>query len=101
MGGGNVVSAVLESSFDAIAALAHSGVGETDGVEMVLVGFDAGDVDFYLDYVGIDSIDSGTERFVEHLEVPRYCGGTLRAGDPGMKIADGETGGGDHYHVDR
>ena len=71
MSGGNVVSAVFKRSFDAVAALAHGGVGKTDRVEMVLVSLDAGDDDFYLDDVGIDSIDCSAERFVEHLELPR------------------------------
>jgi len=37
-------------------------------VEVVIVGLDAGDVDFDLDDVGVDSIDRGAEGFVEHAK---------------------------------
>jgi hypothetical protein len=64
--GGNVVAAVLEGGADAVAAFADGGVGQADGVEMILVGLDAGAIDLYLNNVGVDPIDGGAEGLVEH-----------------------------------
>lgn len=66
MGGWNVVSAVLERGADPVAALAHRGVGQTHRVEVVLIALATGAIDFDLDDVGIDSVDSGAESFIEH-----------------------------------
>jgi hypothetical protein len=57
--GGNIVAAIFQGGADAVAAFAHGGVGKADGVEVVLVGLDAGAVDFYLNDVGVDAIDMG------------------------------------------
>ena len=64
--GRNVVAAVFQGGADAVAAFADGGVGQADGVKVVLVGLDAGAVDFYLDDVGVDAVDRGAEGLVEH-----------------------------------
>ncbi len=64
--GGNVVAAVLEGCADPVAALAHSGVGKADSVEVVLIALDAGAVDFHLNNVGVDAVDGGAESLIEH-----------------------------------
>jgi hypothetical protein len=65
--GRDVVAAILQRGADAVAALADGGVGQADGVEVVLIALDAGAVDFHLNNVGIDAVDGGAESFVEHL----------------------------------
>jgi hypothetical protein len=57
----NQVAGVLDSSADAIAALAHGGVGQPDGVEVVLIGNDTAVVDFDIDQVGVDGCAEGLE----------------------------------------
>lgn len=66
MRGGNVVAAVFQRGADAVTALADLGVGQADGVEVVLIALDAGAVDLDLDDVGIDAVTRGAESFVEH-----------------------------------
>ena len=66
MRGRNVVSAVFEGGANAVAALADGGVGEADGVEVILITLDAGAVDLHLNNVGVDAVDRGAESFVEH-----------------------------------
>ncbi len=46
--GRNEIAGVLDGGADAIAALAHGGVGKADGVEVVLLGDDAAVVNFYV-----------------------------------------------------
>jgi len=65
--GRNVVAAVLQSGADAVAAFAHSGVGQADGVEVILVALDAGAVDFHLNNVGVDAVDGGAESLIKHV----------------------------------
>ena len=79
VGGGNVVAAVLQRGADAVAALADGGVGQADGVEVVLIALDAGAVDFDLNDVGVDAVDGGAESFIEHEVKPRPST-SLRAG---------------------
>jgi hypothetical protein len=52
---GNVVSAVLESGLDTVTAFANRSIGKTDCVEVIFVGLDAGNVNFYFNNVGVDS----------------------------------------------
>ena len=52
-----VVARCLQRGAHAIAALAHRGVRQTDGVEVILVALDAGAIDLNLDDVGIDPVD--------------------------------------------
>jgi hypothetical protein len=66
--GGNVVSAIAQGGAYAVAALADGGIGQADGVEMVVVGLDPGDVDLDLDDVGVDSVDYGAKGLVEHWQ---------------------------------
>ena len=66
--GRDVVAAVLQRGADAVAAFAHGGIGQADGVEVVLIALDAGAVDFDLNDVGVDAVDGGAESFVKHGE---------------------------------
>src|SRR5439155_20721415 len=54
-----------------VAALAHGGVGQPDGVEMVLVALDAGDVHLNFNNAGINAIHGGAEGLVEHTDRAR------------------------------
>jgi hypothetical protein len=51
---------------DAVAAFAHGCVGQADGVKVVLIGNHAAVIDFYIDKVGVDAINSCAEGFKEH-----------------------------------
>jgi hypothetical protein len=61
VGGGNIVAAIFQRGADAVAALTDRGVGQADGVEVVLIALDAGAVDLDLDDIGIDAIDCGAK----------------------------------------
>ena len=65
-GGRNQVAGVLDGGADAVAAFAHGGVGQADGVEVILVRDDAAVVDLDIDEVGIDAVDRGAESFEKH-----------------------------------
>ena len=56
--GWNQVARVLDGGAHAVAALAHSGVGKADGVEVIFVSNHAAVVDLDVDEVGVDAIDS-------------------------------------------
>ena len=60
--------------FRPAARLHRRRVGEADGVEVVLVGLDAGAVDFDLHDVGVDAIRCGAECFVKHSAALRSGG---------------------------
>jgi hypothetical protein len=62
----DVVAAILQRGAHPVAAFAHSGVGQTHGVEVVLVGFDPGAIDFHLNDIGVDAVDCGAEGLIEH-----------------------------------
>jgi len=64
--GGMSVAAVLQRGAYAVAALAHSGIGQANGVKVILVGLDAGTIDLHLNNVGVDAVDRGAEGLVEH-----------------------------------
>ncbi len=66
MRGRNQVAGVLDGGADAVAALAHGCIGQTDGVKVVLVGDHAAVIDFYIDEVGVDAVDGCAESFKEH-----------------------------------
>ena len=78
--GRNVVTAIFQRGADAVAAFSNGGIGEADGVEVVLVGLDARAVDLDLDDVGVDALNGGAESFIEHevglLRTPESCGAT-------------------------
>ena len=82
VGGRNVVAAVLQRRADAVAAFAHRGVGQADGVKVVFVLLDAGDVDLDLNDVGVDAVDGGTQGLVEHRGTGKHTKEALRKGDP-------------------
>jgi hypothetical protein len=64
--GGEVEAGVADGGADAVAGFANGGVGEADGVEVVLLGFDGGEIDFDVDDVGVDAVDGGADGFEEH-----------------------------------
>ena len=66
MRGRNQVAGVFDGGADAVAALAHGGVGQADGVEVVLLGDDAAVVDLDVNEVGVDAVDGRAEGFEEH-----------------------------------
>jgi hypothetical protein len=54
----HVEPGVLDGGADAVAALAHGGVGQADGMEVILVGLDSGEVDLDVDDVRVNAVDS-------------------------------------------
>jgi hypothetical protein len=50
----------------AVAALTHSSVRQADGVKVVLVSLDAGDIHLDLNDAGVDAINRGAESFIKH-----------------------------------
>ena len=87
MCGRNVVAAIFQRSAHPVAALAHGCVGQADGMEVILIGLDAGAIDFYLNNIGVDTVDRGAEGLVEHgcsgRDIIRAAVGTPRP-DSGM-----------------
>src|ERR1019366_8237062 len=65
-GGRNVEAGVLDGGAHAVAGLADGGVGQADGVELLFVGLDAGEVDLDVDDAGVDAVDGGAAGFEEH-----------------------------------
>jgi len=65
-GGGKVEAGVLDGGADAVARLADCSVGEADGGEGLFLGFNAGEVDLYVDDVGVDAVNGGAASFEEH-----------------------------------
>jgi hypothetical protein len=82
VGGRNIAAAVFERGANAIAALAHGGVGQADGVEVILVRFYAGDVDFDFDDVGVNAVNGSAQSFIEH----RGLGAHERASADGRSL---------------
>ena len=66
IGGRNQVAGVLDGGAHAVAALAHRGVGQAHGVEVILLGDHAAIVHLDIDEVGVDAVDSRAESFEEH-----------------------------------
>ena len=68
MSGWDVVATVAQRAADAVLTLTDGGIGQADGVEVDFVQFYSGDVEFDFDDTGVDTVDRGTEGFVEHVE---------------------------------
>src|ERR1700680_1882245 len=66
MGWRNVVPAILQRRPYAIPALTDSSVGQTDSVKVILHCLNSRHVDLDLDDAGIDAINRGTQRLIEH-----------------------------------
>jgi hypothetical protein len=58
-----------------VATLAHRRVGESDGMKVILIGLDAGDVHLNLNDAGIDAIDRCAQGLIEHEVVRPQTGG--------------------------
>jgi len=65
-GGRNQIAGVLDGRAHAVAALAHRGVRQADGVEDILLHHCPAIVHLDIDEVGIDAVDSRAESFEEH-----------------------------------
>ncbi len=83
--GGNQVAGVLDGGANAVAALAHGGVGQADGVEVVLIGNDTAVVDFDIDQVGVDAVDGCAEGLEEHGSSAASVAGWRGAGCDGRR----------------
>jgi hypothetical protein len=66
VGGGEVEAGVADGGADAVAGFTDGGIGEADGVEVVILRFDSGEIDFDVNDVGVDAVDRGAEGFEEH-----------------------------------
>ena len=51
---------------DAITAFPYCSVRQTDRVEVILIGFDAGAVNLHLNNAGVDAIHRRTESLIKH-----------------------------------
>ena len=78
MGGGDIVPAVLERGTDTVATLAYGSVGQTDGVKVVFIGFNAGNVDFDFDNASVNAVNGGSESFIEQKTHPWWGSGWRR-----------------------
>src|SRR5579863_4912297 len=88
--GWDVVAAIFQRGADAVTALPDGGVGQADGVEMVLVGLDAGAVDLDLNDVGVDAVDGGAESLIEHRWAPSpHFSRRERARNGGTRLCSG------------
>jgi hypothetical protein len=65
-GGRELEPGVAHGGADAVARLADGGVRQAYGRELLLLGFDTGEVDLDVDQIGIDAVDGGTASFEEH-----------------------------------
>ena len=61
----HVEAGVLDGGAHAVAAFAHGGVGQADGVKVIFLGL-CRRVDFDVDDVRVDAVDSSAEGFEEH-----------------------------------
>src|SRR5580698_1366039 len=66
MSAGNVITAVAKSRAHSIAALAHCGIRQANGVEMILHQLDTGDVHLDFNDAGVDAEHRGAHGFVKH-----------------------------------
>ena len=62
----NIEAGIFDGGADAVAALAHGGVGQTDRMKAVFCRLDAGKIHFNIDDVGVDTIYSGAKGFEKH-----------------------------------
>src|SRR5208337_2257834 len=66
LGGRNVVAAVLQRRPHPVPAFADRGVGQPDRVKVVFLHFDARNVHFHFDDVGVNTVNCGTQGLIEH-----------------------------------
>ena len=66
----NVVSAVLEGRAHAFAAFANGCIRQSHGREVVFGTLDAGNVYFYFNDVGVDTVYGRAERFKQQVRTP-------------------------------
>src|SRR5260370_42697752 len=66
LGGRNVVAAIFQCRADPVAAFADGSIGQADSVKVVFCHFDAGDIHFHFDDVGVNAVNGSTQSFIEH-----------------------------------
>src|SRR6185437_3763447 len=66
LGGRNIVAAILQRGEDSLATFAHCRIRQADGHEVVFFAQHAAGIDFYIDEVGVNSINSSAESAEEH-----------------------------------
>ena len=66
---------MLDGGAHAIPALAHSGVGKADRMEVIFVGPDAGEVHLDVDHVRVNAVDRSAEGFEMHKVLGRKVAG--------------------------
>jgi hypothetical protein len=64
--GGKVEAGVLDGGTDAVTRFSNGRVGKSDGGKGFFLGFDAGEVDLYVDDVRVDTVHGGATSFEEH-----------------------------------
>jgi hypothetical protein len=68
LGRRNVVAAIFQRRAHPVAAFADGRVRQADRVKVVFVHFDAGNIHFHFNDVGVNAVDGGTQGFIEHRE---------------------------------
>jgi len=64
--GRDIVSAIAQRRANAVPTFPDCRVRKSHSMKVILVRLDSRDVNFHLDDVRVDSVDSGAVRFVEH-----------------------------------
>jgi hypothetical protein len=68
LGGWNVIAAVFQRRADAVAAFADGSILQSDSVKVVFRHFDARNVHFHFDDVGVNTVNGGAQVFIKHRE---------------------------------
>jgi len=62
----DIVAAVLQRCPHSVPALTDSGIRQADGVEVILHCLNSRHIHFDLDDAGIDAVNRGAQRLIEH-----------------------------------
>jgi len=67
--GRDQITGVLDGGAHAVPALAHRGIGQTHGMEMVLIRDHAAVIDLDVDQIGVDAVNGCAEGLEKHNRV--------------------------------
>ncbi len=76
----NIVAAIFQRRANSVAAFADSRIRQADRVKVVFLHFDAGDIHFHFNDVGVNAIDSGTQGLIEHRDSNGHTKGNSEDG---------------------
>ena len=81
LGGWDVIAAVFQRRADPVAAFADSSIGQADSMKVVFRHFDARDIHFHFDNVGVNTVNGGAQGFIKHRNSSGHTKGRTRMGD--------------------